>query len=262
MEDKLLFKRSSNKLLGALLLIMSVFAILVIFHRLSYYVYEYDPQFSPIDYGRFNFLSFFTVQSNIFVCIYLMCMSLSLLGVKKAQNIAFNPIIGTMVTTYIFVTGLVYCCGIPLGFTPPFNWDTPGHWITSFIQVFHHMIIPPLMVVLWFFPMTKRRISHKRIWIYGVYPLAYSLFSIVRGAVSKLHFYPYPFYRPDFIWELFMGDKPMDNIPAGYALMLPVLIVGISLFIIIARIFIFISDKRIDSAEKKMGEREKANVKG
>ncbi len=251
MSSTMRFSVSRNKILGAALLVVSIFAVLIIFHRFGYYAYEYDAQFAPVDYGKYNFLSFFTVQSNIFVCIYLTSLSMALLGVKCAEKIAFNPVIGTMVTTYIFVTGLVYCCGIPMGFTPPFKWDTPGHSITSFIQVFHHMIIPPVMVALWFFPMTNRRVGHKKLWIYGIYPLVYSLFSIVRGAVSDLHFYPYPFYRPDFIRELFFGDRFADNIYAGYALMVPVLIAGITLFIAIARVFIFISDKRIDAVERK-----------
>ena len=41
-----------KKLFGILLLIIGVFGILIIFHRLAHYIYEYDAQFSPIDYGR------------------------------------------------------------------------------------------------------------------------------------------------------------------------------------------------------------------
>ena len=134
-------KLYSSKIFGTILLIIGIFSSLIIVHRLAHYVFEYDPEFSPINYGRFNILSFFTVQSNIFVCIYLILMALAIFGIKKAQKIAFNPMVGALVTTYIFVTGLVYCCGIPLGFTPPFQWDTAHHAMQSFIQVYHHMIV-------------------------------------------------------------------------------------------------------------------------
>ncbi len=240
MNIKPLYK---NKLFGTFLLIIGIFGVLVILHRLSYYVYEYDPEFSPIDYGRFNILSFFTVQSNILVCFYLITSALAVFGAKKAQKIAFCPTFGAMVTTYIIVTGAVYCCGIPLGFTPPFSWDNPTHAMLSFIQVFHHMIVPPLMVILWFFPATDRCVDHKKLLFFGIYPLVYSLFSMVRGAVSDPTFYPYPFYRPDFVWSMVFADKPV-NIAAAYIMMIPLLIVGIGLFIAVARLVIMINDKR------------------
>lgn len=240
MNTKPLYK---NKLFGTFLFIVGVFGVLVIIHRLSYYVYEYDPEFSPIDYGRFNILSFFTVQSNILVCFYLITSALAVFGVEKAQKTAFCPTFGAMVTTYIIVTGAVYCCGIPLGFTPPFTWDNPTHSMLSFIQVFHHMIVPPLMVFLWFFPATDRRIDHKKLIFFGIYPFVYSIFSIIRGAVSDPTFYPYPFYRPDFITSMIAPDKPQNDV-VGYLLMIPLLIIGIGLFIAVARLVVLINDKR------------------
>lgn len=243
MNIKPLYK---NKLFGSLLFLIGLFGVLVILHRLSYYVYEYDPEFSPIDYGRFNILSFFTVQSNILVCFYLITSALAVFGIQKAQKIAFSPLFGAMVTTYIIVTGAVYCCGIPLGFTPPFTWDNPTHAMLSFIQVFHHMIVPPLMVILWFFPATDNRISHKKLIYFGIYPLVYSLFSIARGAVSNPTFYPYPFYRPDFITSMISPDKP-QNYVVGYILMIPLLILGIGLFIAVARLVVLINDKRTNN---------------
>lgn len=234
----------TKKWFGAILLILGIFSVLVILHRLAHYVYEYDPEFSPIDYGRFNILSFFTVQSNIFVCFYLITSALAILGNEKARKIAFNPLLGAMVTTYIIVTGVVYCCGIPLGFTPPFKWDNPTHAMSSFIQVYHHMIIPPIMLFLWFFPATNEKIQNKKAWLFGIYPLVYSIFSIVRGAVFEPTFYPYPFYEPSFFWEMLFSDKAII-LSQAYLLMLPVLIVGISIFIAIGAILILIHNKLI-----------------
>lgn len=137
-----------NKIFGICLLILGIFSVLIIVHRLVHYVYEFDPKYSPIDYGRFNILSFFTVQSNIFVCFYLLVTAFAVFGNVRAQKIAFSPMLGALVTTYILITGVVYCCGIPLAFITPYQWDTPTHSMLGFIQVYHHMIIPPLMVLL------------------------------------------------------------------------------------------------------------------
>lgn len=234
---------TKNKVFGVLLMLVGIFGVLVIVHRLCYYVYEYDAEFSPIDYGRFNIISYFTVQSNIFVCFYLITSSLAVFGSKKAARIAFNPVVGALVTTYIIVTGAVYCCGIPLGFTPQFKWDNPTHAMSSFIQVFHHMIIPPFMVVLWFFPRTSATISKRLLPFFGIYPLAYSIFSIIRGAVSNPQFFAYPFYNPEFVCELF-GKKDAD-IAMGYLLMLPLLVVGIGLFIAVAAVVVMINNRRV-----------------
>ncbi|MGN0444793.1 MAG: Pr6Pr family membrane protein [Acutalibacteraceae bacterium] len=243
MNERSLKPIVKNKAVGVFLMVIAVFDFLLIAHRLSYYVYEYDPKFSPVDYGKYNILSFFTVQSNFFVYVYLLISALGIFGVERARKIAFSPTVGLLLTTYIIVTGLVYCCGIPLGFTPPFKWDSPGHSMSSFIQVYYHMIVPPLMIILWFFPFTNEKIEKKNLLYVGIYPLVYSLFSIVRGAFSDPTFYPYPFYNPQFIWEMFFKDKPI-NTPLAYIMIIPLLFVGIGLFVLIARFLIFINDKR------------------
>lgn len=245
-------KIAECKPLGAFLLIIAIFGTLVIFHRCGYYNFT-PTEFVPDDYGRFNFFSYFTVQSNIFITIYLYFISLAMLGVKNVEMVAFNPVVGVFATTYIFVTGLVYCGGIPIGLTPPFEWTDPATSMTSFIQVFHHMIIPPLMVILWLFPYTNEKISAKVLPYAGIYPLAYSIFSIIRGKYvpcGKLygsHFYAYPFYEPRFDYDLFFKSKPEAYTELkGYLCMIPMLIVGIALFIGIAAIFRLIHNKRID----------------
>lgn len=243
MESEKIRPLYKNKIFGALLFVIGLFGVLVIIHRLSFYVFEYDPQFAPYDYGKFNILSYFTVQSNIFVCFYLLTSAFAVFGFEKAQKIAFNPLLGALVTTYIIVTGAVYCCGIPLGFTPPFKWDSAAHSMSSFIQVFHHMIIPPFMVLLWFFPATNKKINHRLLPAFGIYPLVYSLFSIVRGAFSDPHFFAYPFYDPEFVFGLFVKSGTYSP-AAGYLLMIPLLIIGIGLFLIIGRLVILINDKR------------------
>lgn len=233
-----------NRLFGFALMLMGIFATLIIIHRFCYYVYEFDPKFSPVDYGKFNFLSFFTVQSNIFVCFYLIISALAVFGSQWARKIAFNPLLGALVTTYITVTGVVYCCGIPLGFTPPFTWDTPGHSITSFIQVFHHMIIPPFMILLWFIPPTDKKLSYKKLWAFSIYPVVYIAFSMARGAVSDPQFYPYPFFNPTFLWDMFFKGRTM-NLHLAYLMQVPLIISGLAIFVGVGALTVLIHNKRI-----------------
>lgn len=235
---------AKNKVLGAILLCLSIFGFLIIAHRLSYYVYEYDPQYSPIDYGKYNILSYFTVQSNFFAYVYLLFAGLGMLGVKKAQKIGFNSTIGALVTVYVLVAGITYCAGIPMGMTPPFKWDNPTHSMSSFIQVYYHMIMPVVVLLLWLFPFVNDKIGKRCLVISGIYPLVYSIFSMVRGAISEPTYYPYPFYDPTFIWTTFMKDKPI-NLAGAYAIIMCLLVVGISLFVGITAIIALIHNKRI-----------------
>lgn len=170
---------SRSKLLGTVLLILALFGFFVFIYRLCYYHYEYDPQYSPVDYGKYNILSYFTVQSNFFAYVYFLCAALSIFGVKKAEKIGFNPYIGALVTVYVLVAGITYCAGIPMGLTPPFKWDTPAHSMSSFIQVYYHMIMPPAALIVWFFPFTDRAIGKNAL---AVGNLSACLFDFFNGA--------------------------------------------------------------------------------
>lgn len=235
-----------NKPFGVLLFLLALLGFAVIIYRVVSYVFEYDPQYYTIDYGRYNFFSYFTVQSNIFVSAYLLFLAFAVFGSRMAMTVAFNPTVRLFVTTYIIVTGAVYCGGFPLGMSPPLHWDTFYHAAHSFIQVFHHMIIPPFTVLLFFLPPTERKIPKKSVLLVGIYPFVYSLFSIARGALTSLHFYPYPFYKPEFFWDLLLKGREF-NLLYGYLLLFPMLILGIGIFILLAAVLRLINNKIVSN---------------
>ena len=235
-----------NKAFGVLLLVLALIGVAILIYRPLTYVFEYDPKYYTVDYGRFNFFSYFTVQSNIFVTFYLFCLSFAVFGNRNAAKIAFNPTVRLFAATYIIVTGAVYCGGFPLGMSPPLHWDTFGHIAHSFIQVFHHMIIPPFTVLLFLLPPTERTVPKKSVWLVGIYPFVYSLFSIVRGALTSKHFYAYPFYRPDFFWNMFFKDRPLNTLYA-YLLLFAMLTVGIGLFVLIAAALRLINNRIVSN---------------
>ena len=59
-----------------------------------------------------------------------------------------------------------------------------------------------------------------------------------------MHFYPYPFYRPEFFYNMVFKGKEL-NLPVAYALMVPALAGGIGIFIGTAAILRLIYNKRI-----------------
>ena len=235
---------AKNKLVGAVLLAIALFGFAVFIYRLSYYSYEYDPKYYPVDYGRFNILFFFTVQSNFFAYVWFLFAGLAILSVKKAEKIGFHSGIGTLVTLYVVVAGAVYCGGLPFGFAPPFTWDTPYHRMTVVIQIFYHMVMPASALLLYCFPFRKERLGRRTVLLSGIYPVVYSVFSLIRGRITVPAYYPYPFFDPEFVWRTLMKDRPM-NLLAAYAIIgACVALVGCGLFMALCAALVWIHNKR------------------
>ena len=222
-----------NKAFGVLLLVMALIALGVIILRICCYQFEYDPKYYTVDYGRFNFFSYFTVQSNLYVCFYLFCLAFAVFGAERAKAIAYRPMVRLTVMTYILVTGVVYCAGFPLGMSPPLSWDNFQHAMLASVQVLHHMIMPTFVFILFLFPPTDEKADLKKLPLVAVYPLLYSIVSIVRGALFDPPFFPYPFFRPEFFWNILCKGREM-NLPLAYLIMTPFVLAGICLFPVIA----------------------------
>lgn len=236
---------ASNRKLGVFLLILAIIGFGLMVYRIINYTFEYNEQYSPIDYGRFNFFTYFTVHSNIFAYIYFIFVFFATFGNKKAQNVAFNPTVQVLVTLYILVAGLTYNAGFPLHLTQPLTFSTKYQSFLTIMQSYFHIFMPIVVMVLLFFPFTNEKITKKGVLLSGVYPLVYSLFSIIRGPFTNPTYYPYPFYKTDFLWETFMKDKPF-NLVGAYGIMAVLLVFGISLFIGICAILALIHNKRTE----------------
>ena len=81
-----------NKAFGAFLVFTGAAAFALIVLRVVFYQFRFDPQYYPVDYGRFNFFSFFTVQSNLYVCFYLVTLGCAVFGAKRAHFSRCSPI--------------------------------------------------------------------------------------------------------------------------------------------------------------------------
>ena len=91
---------AGKKPVGIFMAAVALVGFAIITYRLFFYVFEYDPKYYTVDYGNFNVLSYFTIQSNIFAYLYFLCAGLAILGVKKARRFDFNGTVGALVTVY------------------------------------------------------------------------------------------------------------------------------------------------------------------
>lgn len=125
-----------------------------------------------------NFLSFFTIQSNVLVAIVLIVSVFSnRMGALRGAA-----------TLYIATTGIVY--GLLLsGLEESLQTTLP--WVNIVL----HYVTPIAVVLDWIADPAPLRGSYARIvvlWL--IYPLAYCVYSLVRGGITG--WYPYPFMHP------------------------------------------------------------------
>ena len=236
---------ATNKAVGAALVLIALFGFAVFVYRIAGYVFEYDARYYPVDHGRFNILSYFTVQSNLFAYAYFLFAGLAMLGVKRAERLGLHSGVSTLVTLYVIAAGAVYCGGLPFGFAPPFTWDTPAHRMTVVIQIFYHMFMPLAAFLLYLFPFRNERLGARTVLLSGVYPVLYSAVSMLRGGLCTPTYYPYPFYDPAFVWTALFKDRPI-NLFAAYAIIsAAVIVLGGGVFTGLSAVLVKLHNKRV-----------------
>jgi hypothetical protein len=145
------------------LLRMAVF--LLVLSAEVYLVVVLGDKFQPA-----NHFSYFTVLSNVFAAV------VALLGVFSPVS----PQIRGAAVLYMGTTGIVYWLllrGIDVQ-TPAY-----ANWVL-------HTVVPILVVAEWLLAPEKTR----RWWIWLSFPLAYLVYTLVRGPI--VGWYPYPFMDP------------------------------------------------------------------
>ncbi|WP_198673848.1 Pr6Pr family membrane protein [Chitinophaga alhagiae] len=124
-----------------------------------------------------RFFSFFTVQSNILTAAG--CTALLL----KPGGFFSRASVQAALLLYILIVALVY--NVILRFL----WAPQGmQWLVDELL---HAAVPLLYLAYWLIFAPKRELAWKQAPSWLLYPLAYMVFVIIRGAFSG--FYPYPF---------------------------------------------------------------------
>lgn len=132
-----------------------------------------------------NFFSFFTVESNILAAAVLLTVGVGALASKKATpQFAF---IRGAATLYMTITGIVFALLLS-GLQAELQLTVP--WI----NVVLHYIGPVVILVDWLLFPPKFRFTFRVALGWLVFPVAYLVYSLVRG--SFVQWYPYPFINP------------------------------------------------------------------
>lgn len=129
-----------------------------------------------------NFFSFFTIQTNILV--FLTFLASAVMAATGKPKKWMNGV-RAAVTFYALVVGTVFSVllsGYEVLTAVP--WD----------NIVLHYVIPIAVIVDFLIDRPGQRISFKTGLWWLAYPIAYAVYSLIRG--SAVNWYPYPFLNP------------------------------------------------------------------
>lgn len=131
-----------------------------------------------------NFFSFFTILSNIFAAVMLICSAIC--TYRNRSNVALDVLRGAS-TLYMALTGVVFA--VLLSDLDP-SLLTAVPWDNTVL----HYIMPIVLFVDWIIDPPKSRLRYRHAAMWLLFPLAYLAYSLVRGPI--VNWYPYPFLDP------------------------------------------------------------------
>ena len=141
-----------------------------------------------------NFVSFFTIDSNLLSAVILLIAAVYLANKQDAPQ--WLLVARLSVVTYMVTTGVVYNVllrGIELPQGSTLGWSN---------EILH--VVAPLYLALdWLFAPGRRPVSYRAIWIVVSFPLVWATYTLIRGPFvedqvsGNAYWYPYPFLNPN-----------------------------------------------------------------
>lgn len=126
-----------------------------------------------------NYLSYFTIESNILAVVVLLVGAL-----RDPQSRSWQSIRGA-VTLDMVITGIIYAVLLA-----NIDVNLTDAWINSAL----HRILPLMLLLDWVFFAPRHRISEVQSLQWLVFPLLYGVYTLIRGPI--VDWYPYPFIDP------------------------------------------------------------------
>ena len=170
---------------GYLLIVLTMTSTLFLISKIIDSSMNYDSEQAHI-------LSYFTIQSNIIVAIWMLALSLYILTNKKIYKFAKNINVAASITTYILVTGFIYWLVlVPILYAPGVTW------LFSTSNIWFHALTPIAAFILFLYIKILQKNKIKpRLLLFSVYPIIYVIFASFY-AVKGI--YLYPMFNPEFL---------------------------------------------------------------
>ncbi|MCA9392048.1 Pr6Pr family membrane protein [candidate division WWE3 bacterium] len=156
-----------------------------------------------------NLLSYFTVDSNLMVAVFLIVWGAYQLRGEDVKRVMY---VRGAITLYIFITGTLYWMYLA---RPEVNV------VPNELNLLIHFVTPIFMLIDWFIVYDDRSIKFAKALLWVTFPILYTIYSLIRGPM--VDWYPYKFLDP----ELAGGYLPVLTTSAKYFLIIIVLIAGL-----------------------------------
>ena len=128
-----------------------------------------------------NHFSYFTIQSNLMVLIWLTIAIIYNNRENKPKILGAIP--RGAVTVYITVTFLIFAIILAPGYIP--------QGLALYTNTISHYILPIAFIIDWAFTETEKKYEWRYDVYWLIYPILYLIYTLVRGAITN--FYPYFF---------------------------------------------------------------------
>lgn len=183
-------------------LILAIIAILGWFAVIAQFCINITGGLASYHLLIFRFFDYFTITTNIIVAVT--CSTLLLNAGNSLGKFISKQQTLTAVTVYILVVGLIYNLILRV------LWKPEG--LQMIVNELLHSVIPVLFLLYWLVYVPKDQLKWKDAWPWLLYPLIYTIYVFIFGAITG--FYPYPFID---LTQLGLS-KTMINV-AGVALL-------------------------------------------
>jgi hypothetical protein len=140
-----------------------------------------SPDFASPLAAAWRFLAFFTILTNLMVAIVSAVSAIAPSSASGRLLAGANTRAG--VVLYIGLVGIIYHLLLS-GLWDPQGWQ-------KIADLLLHTATPVMMAIAWLFFDAKKDLTLKALPQIIVYPVAYTVYAMIRGAADG--FYPYPF---------------------------------------------------------------------
>jgi hypothetical protein len=192
-----------------------------------------------------NFLSFFTIQSNVAAAITL-ALGAILFWTRRGRTDVeprWFAVLLACVTTYMLITGIVYNLLLR-------NVPIPQGQTVAWSNEILHVVVPIVLLLDLLLAPRRRALAWSTLWVIVIYPIVWVVYTLVRGpmvtspATGDPYWYPYPFLNP---------NNPALQ-PPGYA-GVAVYVAGIAVAIVVVGVLVVwvgrrrASSRAVDAAQ-------------
>ncbi len=131
-----------------------------------------------------NFLSFFTIQSNLIAVLALTVTGVRALRGQGSTDPGQPIMLRALATFCMVTTGLVYVA-LLRGLED--SLQTPVPWINTVL----HYVMPCVLFLDWLIDRPRPPLAFRRAVLVLAYPLAWVAYSLIRGPIADWYAYPF-----------------------------------------------------------------------